>query len=224
MRLLLVEDDPQLADYVLTGLRQEGHVVDHLAEGGGAFAMMMETAYDVAILDRMLPGLDGLSLVKSLRAASIQTPILFLTALSGVSDRVEGLEAGGDDYLTKPFAFTELLARLNALSRRQAPQAVEAKLQVGDLTLDRMNRTVMRADKILDLLPKEFLLLETLMRNKNRIVTRTMLLEQVWDFSFDPKTSVVETHISRLRNKVDKEFETALIKTVRGVGYRIDAS
>lgn len=223
MRLLLAEDDPQLADYVLAGLRQEGHVVDHLSDGGSAFAMMMDSSYDVAILDRMLPGLDGLSLVKSLRAASIQTPVLFLTALSGVSDRVEGLESGGDDYLTKPFAFSELLARINALSRRQAPHPVNASLRVGDLTLDRMTRTVTRADKILDLLPKEFLLLETLMRNKNRIVTRTMLLEQVWDFSFDPKTSVVETHISRLRNKVDKEFETALIKTVRGVGYRIDA-
>lgn len=222
MRLLLVEDDPQLADFVLKGLREEGHVVDHLSEGGTAFGLMTETNYDVAIIDRMLPGLDGLSLVKSLRAASIQTPVLFLTAMAGVADRVEGLESGGDDYLTKPFAFSELLARVNALGRRSALEPVVTVLKVGDLVLDRVTRKVTRANKALTLLPKEFVLLETLMRNKGRVVTRTMLLEQVWDFNFDPKTSVVETHVSRLRTKIDKGFDTPLIHTERGVGYRID--
>ncbi|MEM8812394.1 MAG: response regulator transcription factor [Pseudomonadota bacterium] len=223
MRILLVEDDSDLASYVLNGLGEAGHVVDHIAIGTDAFAMAMDGNYDVAIIDRMLPGLDGLTLVKSLRAASVRTPILFLTAVSGVSDRVEGLESGGDDYLTKPFAFSELMARVNALGRRAPVQTVEPVLTAKDVRLDLVSRTVTRGGQDIDLLPKEFTLLEVLMRNKGRIVTRTMLLEQVWNFTFDPKTSVVETHISRLRRKIDRTDDASLIRTIRGLGYRVDA-
>lgn len=223
MRILLIEDDPSVADYVARGLSEQGHVCDVLAEGtDGLFQATRET-YDVLVVDRMVPGLDGLSLVRALRAAGRKVPVLFLTALGGIDDRVEGLEAGGDDYLTKPFAFAELMARINALARRPPVQEVKTVLRVADLELDLMRRTTMRAGQTIELLPKEFTLLEVLMRNEGRVVTRTMLLERVWDFHFDPKTSVVETHVSRLRAKVDKPFEIALLHTVKNMGYSLHA-
>lgn len=222
MKLFLVEDDTAVADYILAGLRQEGHVVDHMADGRDAMAQAVANAYDVMIVDRMLPGLDGLSLVRALRAAKVMTPVLFLTALGGVDDRIEGLQAGGDDYLVKPFAFGELSARVAALARRPAQQATETVLVAGDLRMDLIRRTVRRGDAEIDLLPREFALLEVLLRRKGRVQTRTMLLESVWDISFDPQTNVVETHVSRLRAKVDRPFGRELIRTVRGAGYKID--
>jgi len=223
MRILMIEDDPSVADYVQRGLTEQGHVCDVLAEGtDGLFQATRET-YDVLVVDRMIPGLDGLSLVRALRAAKRRTPVLFLTALGGIDDRVEGLEAGGDDYLTKPFAFAELMARVNALGRRPPVQEVKTVLRVADLELDLMRRTASRDGRAIDLRPKEFTLLEVLMRNEGRMVTRTMLLERVWDFHFDPKTSVVETHISRLRAKVDKPFGAALLHTIKNMGYSLHA-
>jgi two-component system OmpR family response regulator len=219
MKILLVEDEPQTAGYVADSLREHGHVVDHVANGREGLLAASGGAYDVMIIDRMLPGLDGLSIVKTIRAAGTKAPVLLLTTLGGVNDRVEGLEAGADDYLTKPFAFAELLARVNSLARRP-PLADEAPvLRVGDLELDRLKRTVTRGGKRIDLQPQEFRLLEYLMRNAGQVVTRTMLLENVWEFHFDPHTSVVETHISRLRAKVDRDFGEALLHTVRGSGY-----
>ncbi|KQV44110.1 MULTISPECIES: response regulator transcription factor [unclassified Rhizobium] len=224
MRILLIEDDPSVSAYVARGLTEQGHACDVLAEGtDGLFQATRET-YDVLVIDRMLPGLDGLSLVRALRAAGRRTPVLFLTALGGIDDRVDGLEAGADDYLTKPFAFAELMARVNALARRPPVQEVKTVLRVADLELDLMRRTAVRAGQPIDLLPREFTLLEVLMRNEGRVVTRTMLLERVWDFHFDPKTSVVETHVSRLRAKIDKPFETALLHTVKNMGYSLHAS
>ena len=222
MKLLLIEDDRTIADYVLGGLRQEGHVVDHVADGRDAMAQAIAGSYDVMVVDRMLPGLDGLSLVRALRAARVTTPAIFLTALGGVEDRIEGLQAGGDDYLVKPFAFGELSARIAALARRPVQQATETVLSAGDLRMDLIRRSVTRAGVEIDLLPREFSLLEHLLRRKGRVQTRTMLLEAVWDISFDPQTNVVETHISRLRAKVDRPFGSELIRTVRGAGYRID--
>lgn len=224
MRILLIEDDTSVSAYVARGLSEQGHVCDVLAEGtDGLFQATRET-YDVLVIDRMLPGLDGLSLVRALRAAGRKTPVLFLTALGGIDDRVDGLDAGADDYLTKPFAFAELMARVNALSRRPPVQEVKTVLRVADLELDLMRRTAIRAGQPIDLLPREFTLLEVLMRNEGRVVTRTMLLERVWDFHFDPKTSVVETHVSRLRAKIDKPFETALLHTVKNMGYSLHAA
>jgi two-component system, OmpR family, response regulator len=223
MRILVVEDDRKTADYVVKGLSEAGHVCDLLSEGRDALFQATRETYDLAVVDRMLPGLDGLSLVKALRAAGVKTPVLFLTAIGGVDDRVEGLEAGGDDYLVKPFAFSELLARANALARRPPVQDQKTVLRVADLELDLVKRRVTRQGQLLDLQPREFLLLEILMRNEGRVLTRTMLLERVWDLHFDPKTSVVETHISRLRGKIDKPFETALLHTVRNTGYSLHA-
>ncbi len=222
MRILLLEDDSQLGPWVAGGLREEGHVVDHFVDGKDALIAAMGQAFDLLILDRMVPGLDGLSLLKSLRASKDGTPALFLTALGEVDARVEGFDAGGDDYLTKPFAFAELSARVNALGRRRdggdAPQE-QTTLRHADMTLDLLSRTCERQGQAIELMAKEFKLLEYFMRRPGRLVTRTMLLEQVWDMSFDPTTSVVETHISRLRTKIDKPFETALIRTRRGEGY-----
>lgn len=223
MRILIIEDDKTAADYAAKGLSESGHVCDVLSDGSDGLFQATRETYDVIVVDRMLPGLDGLSMVRALRAAGVKTPVLFLTALGGIDDRVEGLEAGGDDYLTKPFAFAELLARLNALARRPPVQVVKTALVVADLELDLMTRVARRAGQIIDLLPKEFTLLEVLMRNEGRVVTRTMLLERVWDFHFDPKTSVVETHISRLRAKIDKPFAIALLHTVKSAGYSIHA-
>lgn len=222
MRILVVEDDETTGAYVAEGLREEGHVVDLVTDGHDGLIRATGTAYDVAVVDRMVPGLDGMALVRALRAAGVMTPVLFLTALGGVEDRIEGLNAGGDDYLTKPFAFGELSARVNALARRPQATAEQTVLRAGDLEMDLVRRRVTRGGVEVDLLPREFALLEHLLRRKGRVQTRTMLLEAVWDLSFDPQTNVVETHISRLRAKVDKPFETDLIKTVRGAGYRID--
>jgi two-component system, OmpR family, response regulator len=223
MRILLVEDDRRTADYVARGLSQSGHRCDLLADGKDGLFQATREQYDVIVVDRMLPGLDGLSLVRALRGANLDTPILFLTAVSGVDDRVEGLEAGGDDYLVKPFAFSELLARVNALGRRPPLQQEVTRLSVQDLSMDVIRRRVERAGEVIELLPKEFELLELLMRNEGRVVTRTMLLERVWGFHFDPKTSVVETHISRLRAKIDRPFGAPLLHTVRNVGYSLHA-
>jgi two-component system OmpR family response regulator len=221
MKILVVEDDKTTGAYVAGGLREEGHVVDLIENGREALLQASGTEYDVLIVDRMLPGLDGMALVKTLRGAKNHTPVLFLTSLGGVDDRIEGLNAGGDDYLVKPFAFGELSARVAALARRPRARQEETILRAGDLEMDLMRRKVTRAGQIIDLLPREFALLEQLLRRKGRVQTRTMLLEAVWDISFDPQTNVVETHISRLRAKVDKPFETELIETVRGSGYRI---
>jgi len=223
MRVLLIEDDEKTGEYIARGMGEAGHVCDVLPDGRDGLFQAMHETYDVLIVDRMLPGLDGLSLVRSLRAAGTRTPVLFLTSVGGIDDRVEGLEAGGDDYLVKPFAFSELLARLNALSRRPPAISEQTVLQVADLRMDLLRRTVTRAGQNIDLQPREFTLLEVLMRNEGRVVTRTMLLERVWDFHFDPKTSVVETHISRLRAKIDRPFETPLLHTVRSTGYSLHA-
>jgi len=221
MRVLIIEDDVDTASYISKGLTEEGHAVDHFADGRDGLLQATAEDYDVIIVDRMLPGLDGLNLVRTLRGVGKQMPVLFLTSLGGVDDRVNGLEAGGDDYVTKPFAFSELLARLHALARRPPLKGEETVLRVADLEMDLVRRTVRRAGQSIDLQPREFRLLEFLMRNQGRIVTRTMLLERVWDFHFDPKTSVVETHISRLRAKIDRPFANDLIHTTRGAGYSI---
>ncbi len=223
MKLLVIEDDATTGTYIARGLREEGHTVDLVVDGSEGLIQATSRVYDVLVVDRMLPKLDGLSLVKTLRGAGNRTPVLFLTAMGSVEDRIGGLNAGADDYLVKPFAFGELSARVQALARR--PQAVEqdTALRAGDLILDLLSRKVVRAGVEIDLLPREFALLEYLLRRKGRVQTRTMLLEGVWDISFDPMTNVVETHVSRLRAKVDKPFHTALIQTVRGAGYKIDA-
>lgn len=223
MRILVLEDDNQLGPWVTSGLKEEGHVVDLFADGKEALMAAMGQEYDLLILDRMVPSLDGLAVLKSLRASKNTTPALFLTALGEVDARVQGFEAGGDDYLTKPFAFAELSARVNALGRRRDSAGVETvettTLRYGDLSLDLVARHCERQGQAIELMAKEFKLLEYFMRRPGRLVTRTMLLEQVWDMSFDPTTSVVETHISRLRTKVDKPFDGELIRTRRGEGY-----
>ncbi len=223
MRILLLEDDTQLGPWVTNGLREEGHVVDHFEHGKEALLAAMGQDYDLLILDRMVPGLDGLAVLKSLRASKNSTPALFLTALGEVDARVEGFNAGGDDYLTKPFAFAELSARVGALGRRRdggdATEAEQTVLRHGDLSLDLLARNCRRQDQKIELMAKEFKILEYFMRRPGCLVTRTMLLEQVWDMSFDPTTSVVETHISRLRTKIDKPFDEPLIRTRRGEGY-----
>ena len=223
MKVLVVEDDGETAAYLVNGLREEGHVVDQAANGRDGLFLAINGGYDVMIVDRLLPGLDGLSLVKAVRAANISTPALFLSTLGGIDDRISGLNAGGDDYLVKPFAFPELLARVNALGRRPSPNAQATVLQVGDLQMDLVKRRVVRSGKRIDLQQREFRLLEYLMRNAGRVVTRTMLLEAVWDFHFDTQTTVVETHISRLRAKVDRGFDQELIHTLRGAGYCLHA-
>lgn len=223
MRILLLEDDSQLGPWIATGLREEGHVVDHFEDGKEALIAAMGQEFDLLVLDRMVPGLDGLAVLKSLRASRNSTPALFLTALGEVDDRIEGFDAGGDDYLTKPFAFAELSARVSALGRRagggEVAQPTQTTLRHGGLSLDLLSRRCERDGQAIDLMAKEFKLLEYFMRRPGRLVTRTMLLEQVWDMSFDPTTSVVETHISRLRAKIDKPFDTALLRTRRGEGY-----
>lgn len=222
MKILVIEDDRTTGDYIAEGLGQEGHSVDLLDDGREGLIRATTAEYDVMVVDRMLPGLDGLNLVRTLRAAGNRVPVIFLTSLGGVDDRIEGLNAGGDDYLVKPFAFGELSARIAALARRPQLREEETLLSAGDLQMDLIRRRVTRAGQEIDLLPREFALLEHLLRRKGRVQTRTMLLEAVWDISFDPQTNVVETHISRLRAKVDKPFERELIQTVRGAGYRID--
>lgn len=221
MKILLIEDDGETALYVKMGLEESGHLVDHTPDGRDGLLLAASEPYDILIVDRMLPGLDGLGMVKTLRGSGVKTPILFLTAVGGIDDRVEGLDAGGDDYLVKPFAFSELLARINALGRRHPLSAEQTTLAVADLELNLLRHQATRGGQVVELRPREFRLLEYLLRNADRVVTRTMLLERVWDFNFDPQTNVVETHISRLRAKVDKPFDKELIKTIHGVGYSL---
>jgi len=222
MRILIIEDERRLANYLKKGLTESGYVVDVATDGVDGSHLAIEGAYDLVLMDVMLPGLDGFEVLKQLREQK-NTPVLMLTARDKVEDRVRGLQAGADDYLVKPFAFAELLARVNALSRRPPMADVEPVLKVGDLVLDRLQRTVARAGRRIELQPQEFKLLEYLMRHAGQVVTRTMLLENVWEFHFDPRTTVVETHISRLRGKVDRDFQGELIRTVRGAGYCIRA-
>ncbi|WP_418152653.1 response regulator transcription factor [Litorimonas sp. RW-G-Af-16] len=221
MRLLVVEDDEVAAEYVRKGLMEAGHVVDLAADGELGLEMARAADYDALILDRMLPKRDGLSLLADLREDGDVTPVLILSALGEVDHKVEGLRAGGDDYLAKPYSFTELLARVEAIGRRSDPSAAVTKLKVGDLEMDLLARTVRRAGQKILLQPREFRLLECLMRNAGRVVTRMMLLEKVWDYHFDPQTNVIDVHISRLRGKIDKEFDEPLLHTVRGAGYRL---
>jgi two-component system, OmpR family, response regulator len=223
MRILVVEDDDRAALYLKKGLQEAGHVVDHAANGHEGLDLATSHDYDVMIVDRMMPRLDGLSMIERLRAEDNRTPVLVLSALAEVDDRVEGLKAGGDDYLTKPFAFTELNARIEALARRMNPEAAEARIKVGDLEIDLLARTAHRAGRKLLLQPREFKLLHFLMQNAGQVVTRTMLLEKVWDYHFDPQTNVIDVHISRLRTKIDKDFDVAMLHTVRGAGYRLEA-
>jgi two-component system OmpR family response regulator len=221
VRVLVIEDDREAAAYLVKGLREGGHVADHAADGTRGLELALSGPYDVLVVDRMLPKLDGLAIIAALRRSEIRTPVLILSARGGVDDRVEGLKAGGDDYLTKPFAFAELLARLEALVRRAQPEAAETRLSVGDLELDVVRRTVRRGGVPIDLKPREFRILEFLMRNAGQVVTRTMLLEHVWDYSFDPQTNVIDVHMSRLRQKIDGDAERPLLQTVRGAGYRL---
>ena len=221
MKILIIEDDTDTASYVATGLAEQGHVVDRAPHGRDGLFLAAGETYDVLIVDRMLPGLDGLAIVKTIRRAGVKTPILFLTAVDGIGDRVEVLEAGGDDYLVKPFAFAELAARVNALGCRPALAEAGTALCVGDLQMDLLRRVVRRGDQVIELQSREFRLLEYLMRHPGQLVTRTMLLEHVWDLHFDPHTTVVETHISLLRSRLDQEDDRSLIQTVRGAGYRL---
>ena len=223
MRILVIEDDQQAAGYLVKGLREEGHIVDHAADGEDGLSLAREGVHDVLIVDRMLPKRDGLSVIEALRAEGNTTPALILSALGEVDDRVTGLRAGGDDYLAKPYAFAELVARIEVLVRRAQPEAAQTKLVVGDLELDLLARTCKRAEQDIILQAREFRLLEYLMKHANRVVTRTMLLENVWDYHFDPQTNVIDVHISRLRGKIDKDFEQPLLHTVRGAGYRMSA-
>lgn len=224
MKVLVIEDDAETAAYIARGLHEHGHVVDHVADGRDGLLIAGGGGYDVMVVDRMLPGIDGIGLVRTLRGAGVKTPVLFLTALRGVGDRVQGLEAGGDDYLVKPFAFSELLARLNALARRPPLSDVLTTLAVADLELDLLRRTTTRGGERVELQPREFRLLEFLLRHADRVVTRTMLLEGVWDFHFDPRTNIVETHISRLRGKLSRGGkDPELIHTIRGSGYILHA-
>lgn len=223
MRILVVEDEAEVAAYLSKGLKEHGHVVDEAHDGKEGLYLALSEPFDAMVIDRMLPNVDGLSIVRSVRQADIKTPVLILSALGQVDDRVEGLREGGDDYLVKPFAFSELIARLEALSRRGAPTGEQTRLVVGDLEMDLLARSVRRAGREIELKPREFALLEYLMRNAGRVVTRTMLLEQVWDYHFDPQTNVIDVHISRLRQKIDRGFETELLQTVRGAGYTLRA-
>lgn len=222
MKALVIEDDHDVANYLVKGLKESDFVVDHAADGKEGMMMAASGDYDIMIVDRMLPGMDGLSIIKTVRATGNQVPVLILSALGDVDDRVEGLRGGGDDYLTKPFSFTELLARIESLIRRNRQAAeTETVLRVADLEMDLLARTVKRAGQNIDVQPREFRLLEYLMRNADQVVTRTMLLEKVWDYHFDPQTNVIDVHISRLRAKIDKEFDTPLLQTVRGAGYML---
>lgn len=223
MRILVVEDDRETREFVRRGLEQAGHTVDAAGDGHEGLIMGTSGRYDVIVLDRMLPEIDGLTVLRTLRAADNAVPVLVLSALGEVDHRVEGLRAGSDDYLTKPFAFSELEARIEALARRAAPEGALTELDVGDLHMDLLARTVQRAGSAIELQPREFRLLEYMMRHAGQVVTRTMLLENVWDYHFDPQTNVIDVHVSRLRAKIDRDFDTPLIHTVRGVGYRLAA-
>lgn len=221
MRVLVIEDDRETAQFLQKSLKESGHSADTAADGETGLAMAQGGAYDILIVDRMLPRLDGLTVVKTLRSEGSRTPVLILSALGDVDDRVKGLRAGGDDYLTKPYAYTELLARVEALARRATPEEQETRYAVGDLVLDRLSHRVTRAGEPIQLQPREYRLLEYLMKNAGQVVTRTMLLENVWDYHFDPQTNVIDVHVSRLRSKIDKGFDKPLLHTVRGAGYMV---
>jgi two-component system OmpR family response regulator len=222
MRLLIIEDDRDAADYLVKAFREVGHVADTCADGEDGLAMALEDGYDVLIVDRMLPRRDGLSIISALRQKGHETPVLILSALGQVDDRVKGLRAGGDDYLPKPYSFAELLARVEVLARRRGARGgEETSYRVGDLELDRLSHSVRRGDTEIDLQPREFRLLEYLMKHAGQVVTRTMLLENVWDYHFDPQTNVIDVHISRLRAKIDKGFAQPLLHTIRGAGYMV---
>ena len=224
MRILVIEDDPDAARYLVKGLNESGHTVDHAANGKDGLFLAMTENHDVMVVDRMLPEVNGLAIIEAVRAAGKMTPVLILSALGEVDERVRGLRAGGDDYLTKPFAFAELLARVDALTRRGSATAQQTTLQVGDLEMDLLARAVTRAGRPLELQPREFRLLEYLMRHAGHVVTRTMLLENVWDYHFDPQTNVIDVHVSRLRQKIDRNFDRPLLHTVRGAGYCLRAA
>ncbi|MEO0034620.1 MAG: putative DNA-binding response regulator in two-component regulatory system with CusS [Pseudomonadota bacterium] len=224
MRILVIEDDTEAAAYMAKGLREAGHVVDLAATGTDGLFLATSERWDAMIVDRMLPGLDGLAIIQAIRASGNTTPVLVLSALGKVDDRVKGLKAGGDDYLVKPYAFAELLARIEALSRRVSAAQPETRLKVEDLEMDLLGRSVTRGGQPIELQPREFRLLEYLMRHAGQVVTRTMLLENVWEYHFDPQTNLIDVHISRLRQKVDKDFELPLIHTVRGAGYSLRAA
>jgi len=225
MKLLLVEDNERVSQFVIKGLKEAGHTADHADNGRDGLFLAASEPYDVIIMDRMLPGqIDGLAIIEAMRKAGNRTPILILSALSDVDERIRGLKSGGDDYLTKPFAFGELLARLDALSRRAQGNSTETTLDVGDLRMDLLSRKAARGDRVIILQPREFKLLEYLMRHAGQVVTRTMLLENVWDYHFDPQTNVVDVHISKLRQKIDCDFERPLLRTVRNAGYMLTAT
>lgn len=219
MRVLIIEDDKETAEFLQKSMKENGHTVELANDGEAGLEVARMGAFDVLIIDRMMPRLDGLSVIKALRAGGIQTPVLVLSALGDVDDRVKGLRAGGDDYLTKPYAYMELLARIEALTRRAVPEEQETRYTVGDLVLDRLSHRVTRAGEAVVLQPREYRLLEYLMKHAGQVVTRTMLLENVWDYHFDPQTNVIDVHVSRLRGKIDKNFDRPLLHTVRGSGY-----
>jgi two-component system OmpR family response regulator len=223
MRILLVEDDREIASFILKGLKEGGFAVDYAADGEDGLYLALNEPYDAAIVDIMLPKLDGLALIEQMRGQNVNTPVIILSAKRSVDDRIKGLQKGGDDYLTKPFSFSELLARLQALIRRATRTAEPARLSVGDLSMDLLTREVVRAGNRIELQPREFSLLEYLMRNAGRVVSRTMILEHVWDYNFDPQTDVVDVLVCRLRNRVDRDFDEKMICTVRGVGYVLKA-
>lgn len=223
MRVLVIEDDAEAASYLAKGLKESGYAVDIASDGTDGLFFATHETYDALVVDRMLPRIDGLSIVEAMRKSGSTTPVLILSAISQVGERVRGLRSGGDDYLTKPFAFSELLARLEALLRRGNHMSAETVLRVADLELDLLSRTVRRGGKELNLQPREFSILEYLMRHTGQVVTRTMLLEHVWNYHFDPQTNVIDVHVSRLRQKLDKGFETPLVHTVRGAGYCLRA-
>jgi two-component system, OmpR family, response regulator len=224
MRILLVEDDVKIASFVTKGLKQAGYAVDHATDGEEGLHLALTEPYDAAIIDIMLPKLDGLSIIERMRSEKVNTPVIILSARRSVDDRVKGLQTGGDDYLTKPFSFSELLARVQGLIRRASRGTDSVRLNVGDLSVDLVTREVRRGEGKVDLQPREFSLLEYLMRNAGRVVSKTMILEHVWDYSFDPQTNVVDVLVSRLRNKVDRDYEKKLIHTIRGVGYVLKVS
>lgn len=223
MKLLLIEDDKESAKYLMKGLKEHGYVVDHAVSGKDGLFLATTEKYDAMIIDRMVPEVDGVTIVQTLRASGNETPIIFLTALDKVDERVKGLKAGADDYLAKPYSFTELLARLETILRRKSSDKAPTKLSCADLEMDLLSRSVRRGGKEIELQAREFALLEYLLRNSGTVVTRTMLLENVWDYNFDPQTNVIDVHISRLRQKIDKGFEKSLIQTLRGAGYRLAA-
>ena len=224
MKILLIEDDESLSNYIRKGLKEHGHVIDTFSDGSEGLEAAYLEEHDIILLDRMLPSIDGLTIVKQIRNDNINTPILFLSALGEVDDKVKGLKAGGDDYLVKPFSFSELIARVEALNRRQNPKSENDILKIEDLILNKRKREVKRGDNFIKLQPQEYRLLEILMENANEVLTRTMLLEKVWDLHFDPQTNIIDVHISRLRKKIDKNYKKALLKTIRGAGYSIQGN